>query len=189
MVYELLNTAESISDRQGAIELIAPGKTNFFIDILGELKALNAPFYNTLVENDFIFRCSIKPDFQNTYDAGFILAYDTDDKWIKFAFENTDLGYPSAVAVVTSVYSDDCNGEKIESEDIFMQIVRSGDNWCLHYSHDRSSWKMVRYFKLSLNKKIRIGVSSQSPVGGGCRVIFKDVELLKNNYTNIRKAE
>ena len=188
MEYELLNQAVSISNINGTIELIAPEKTDFFIDMCGDYKQLNAPFYYTFVENDFIFRCSIKPIFKNIYDAGFLLAYESENKWIKFAFEKTDLGYSSVVSVLTNGYSDDCNGERIKNKIIFLQIVRKVNDWCLHYSDDKTNWKMVRYFRFELKNKIKIGFSSQSPLGNGCKVIFDDIEILKNNYNNIRKA-
>lgn len=188
MKFELLNEAVSISNNERIVELIAPGKTDFFIDIGNEYKKHNAPFYNTNIENDFILRCSIKPTFTNIYDAGCLLVYESEDKWIKFAFENTDLGYCSVVSVITNGFSDDCNGERIDNQNIYLQIIRKGNDWCLHYSNDKINWKMVRYFRFELKNKIKIGFSCQSPLGDGCKVIFSDIEILKNYYNNIRKA-
>jgi len=190
MKYKLLNTAVSVIDnKNGSIELIAPAKTDFFCDICSNYKVLNAPFYHTNIEIDFIFRCKVEPDFHEIYDAGGIIAYDSENKWIKFAYEKTDLGYPSIVSVITMDISDDCNGESINENEIWMQIVRSKNNWCLHYSKDKVSWKMVRYFRLDLSSRISIGIFSQSPRGNGCKVNFSDIELLKQTYNNIRKAE
>ncbi len=188
MKYELLNRAESVSNNERTVEITAPGKTDFFIDVCSDYKQHNAPFYNTNIENDFIFRCSIKPAFTNVYDAGCLLAYESEDRWIKFAFEKTDLGYSSVVSVITNGCSDDCNGERIEDQRIYLQIVRKGNNWCLHYSNDKINWKMVRYFKFELKNKIKIGLSCQSPLGDGCKVVFSDIEIIKNYYSNIRKA-
>ncbi len=188
MEFSLLNEAASISDNDGIIELIAPGKTDFFIDICSDYRRFNAPFYFTLAENDFIFRCKVNPEFNETYDAGGIIAHVSDDKWIKFAFEKTDLGYPSVVSVITNNVSDDCNGEIINVNEIWMQIVRKDHNWCLHYSNDKMNWRMVRYFRFETQNVINIGISCQSPLGRGCRAVFSDLELLKNHYSNIRKA-
>jgi uncharacterized protein len=190
MKYTLLNSALSVIDNNNAdIEIISPAKTDCFYDISSTYKALNAPYYYTNIEGDFIYRCKVKPEFHETYDAGGIIAFDSDNKWIKFAFEKTDLGYPSVVSVITIDISDDCNGEIINENEIWMQIVRKDHNWCLHYSKDKINWKMVRYFRLDLNTSIRIGIFSQSPAGAGCKVNFSSIELLKNTYTNIRKAE
>ena len=70
-----------------------------------------------------------------------------------------------------------------------MQIVRSNNNWCLHYSIDNISWKMVRYLRLDFPDRICIGIFSQSPTGNGCKVTFSEIEMLKQTYKNIRKAE
>ena len=190
MKFNLMNTAASVIDNnRGVIEIISPARTDYFCDICSSYQKLNAPFYYADIEGDFIFRCNIKPEFIQTYDAGGILAYESGNKWIKFAFEKTDLGHSSVVSVITNGVSDDCNGEIIAFNDIWMQIVRKDNNWCLHYSKDKINWKMVRYFRLELSDKIKIGIFSQSPIGDGCKVIFSGIELLKNTYKNIRKAK
>jgi len=189
MDFQLMHTARQITTEDGIIEITAPGGTDYFIDIGGEYKQGNAPFYYKTLENDFIFRCSVSPEFNTTYDAGCLLAYEREDRWIKFAFENTDLGYPSVVSVVTNGFSDDCNGERITDNKIYLQVVRKADNWCLHYSKDKSNWKMVRYFKYVLNKELKVGISAQSPLGKGCKVRFGDIEIIKNVYNDIRKAK
>jgi uncharacterized protein len=190
MKFNLLNTAISIiDDNNGLIEITSPARTDYFCDICSIYKVVNAPFYFTTIEGDFIFRCKVKPDFTQTYDAGGLIAYESENKWIKFAFEKTDLGYPSVVSVITNNTSDDCNGEIIKGNEIWMQIVRKESNWCMHYSTDKINWKMVRYFRFELIKNINIGLFSQSPLGDGCKVRFSRVQLLNKAYSNIRKAE
>jgi len=66
--------------------------------------------------------------------------------------------------VVTNGFSDDCNGERITDNKIYLQVVRKADNWCLHYAKDKSKWKMVRYFNYALNKELKVGISAQSPL-------------------------
>jgi hypothetical protein len=39
------------------------------------------------------------------------------------------------------------------------------------------------------NKRIKIGISAQSPLGNECRVKFGDFEIMRNAYDNIRKAQ
>jgi uncharacterized protein len=190
MKYTLLNTARSIIEKNdGSIEIIAPARTDYFSDISSDYSKSNAPFYFTNIEGDFIFRCTVKPEFSEIYDAGGILAQASDIEWIKLAFEKTDLGHPSVVSVVTRNVSDDCNGESIRENAVRLQVVRKGDNWCLHYSSYKTAWKMVRYFRFELPKNICIGIFSQSPLGEGCSVNFSGIELLDQTYSNIRKAE
>ncbi len=190
MKYELTNIAASITDGgDGAVVISSPGKTDYFRDICSDYSLANAPYYSVPVEGDFVFRCRVCPEFGETYDAGGILAYDSDDRWIKFAYEKTDLGYPCVVGVVTAGVSDDANGAPIGTREIWMQVVRKGDNWCLHYSHDGTAWNMVRYFRLEAKRSVRIGVFSQSPLGGGCTTRFAGIDLRERTLENIRKAE
>jgi regulation of enolase protein 1 (concanavalin A-like superfamily) len=141
-----------------------------------------------MYKGDFILQCEVEPEFLSTYDAGAIFVCESPGKWIKLAFENTDLGYPSIVNVVTDKVSDDCNGEKIIEKSIWLQIVRKDDHWCTHYSNDQKTWKMVRLFKLPMKKELMAGVSAQSPLGKGCKVIFRNFKIGPNTYKDIRKA-
>ena len=176
-----------IMEENDAIVISAPTKTDFFNDTVTDFRAANAPFRYAEVDFDFVLRCRITPDFRDTYDAGCLLVYESDEKWIKFAFENTDLGYASMVAVVTNGKSDDANGERVFEQSVWMQIVRKGNNWCLHYSRDGENWKMVRYFQLEMSGKVRAGISAQSPKGRGCKVQFDKLIIMQNPYINIRK--
>ena len=149
----------------------------------------SAPFYYDLINFDFIASVKIEPEFRSTYDAGAILIFDNEDQWIKVAFELTDLGYPSVVTVVTDNSSDDCNGEQIKEKAIWLRVLRKNKYWSIHYSLNGKTWKMIRYFELNLNKKIKVGVISQSPTGNGCKVIFKDFTIKHNIYQDLRKSE
>jgi uncharacterized protein len=170
------------------IKIIAKEKTDFFIDGLNNYKKANAPFYYEEVDWNFELKICITPEFLKTYDAGGILVLENENKWIKAAFELTDLGYKSVVTVVTNEYSDDCNGEKIENKSIWIRIIRKDNYWAIHYSSDGIIWKMARYFSLNMEKKVSIGIIAQSPVGDGCVVNFKNLEIKENKYNNIRNG-
>ncbi len=186
---KLFNSAVSIKDENGLIEIIAPAKSNFFIDILSKRKEFSAPIYYQDYTGDFILRCKVNPFFTDTYDAGGLVVFESPVKWIKLAFEKTDIGYESVVNVVTNKVSDDSNGERVNNDSIWLQVVRRGSNWVTHYSIDGKEWRMVRYFYLSLRKKLRIGLFSQSPLGKGCKSIFNNFEVLPNTYDDIRKTK
>ncbi len=120
MKYELRNNATSFIESDNSMEIISPPETDYFIDICSDYKLSNAPFYYTVVKGDFIFRCEVLPELNETFDAGGLFVYESDTKWIKFAYEKTDLGYSSLVLVVTNKTSDDCNGEIINDKTIWM---------------------------------------------------------------------
>lgn len=189
MEFDMMNNGLVQSDESGKVVLIAPGKTDFFIDILSDNRPANAPFYYVEREGDFILRARLIPSLVECYDAGALFVYGGEEQWIKLAFELTDLGYSSVVAVKTDGLSDDSNGERVVESEHYLQIVRSGDNWCLHHSTDGKSWKMARYCRLPMDNKIKVGLVAQSPLGEGCKVIFEQVELIDNCYSDIRGAK
>jgi uncharacterized protein len=185
MKFEIINNPVSYQCSDNNITIEAGKNTNLFNGM--NYKSSNFPFYYALIEGDFVIRCKVTPEFKATYDLGSIVIFDNIDKWIKFAFENADSGYPAMVSVVTNGISDDCNGEKIDINEIWMQAIRKDNNFALHYSIDKENWKMVRSFKLDMNKKVKVGFSAQSPIGDGCISKFEGIEIMDNNYTNIRK--
>jgi uncharacterized protein len=185
----IMNKAVVISETKDAIEIEAPGKTDFFIDPFSEKATASAPFYHEKAEGDFVARVRVKPGFKKTYDAGALFVYGGERKWIKLAFEKTDLGYPAVVAVVTDGVSDDCNGERIEGEALWLQVVRKGDNWVLHHSADGRRWKMIRYFRLKMKASVRVGLVAQSPLGSGCAAEFEGFKVADNTLADLRKGK
>jgi len=186
----MMNQGKVISETKNTIELIAPEKSDFFIDNMNQIERNNAPFYYVKRKGDFILKVRVKPDFKNTYDAGGLFIFDSKKKWIKLEFEKTDIGYTSIVSVITNGTSDDCNGEKVDKNNhVFLQIMRKDDYWCLYYSIDGKSWKMVRYFKLKMKNEVKIGIVVQSPIGNGCKVLFSNFKIANNEIKNIRKGK
>jgi regulation of enolase protein 1 (concanavalin A-like superfamily) len=132
----------------------------------------------------------VRPEFKKHYDAGGLFIFDTIKKWIKLEFEMTDLGYPSVVSVVTDGTSDDCNGERLDKyQEIYLQIIRYGDYWWLHYSNDGKKWNMHRYFRLKMKEELKVGIEAQSPIGKGTRVVFTNYKISENRIMNMRKGK
>jgi uncharacterized protein len=185
----LMNTAAALEQSGNRIVITAPAATDNFIDMYTRAVKFDAPYFRAARSGDFVARCTVEPGFAACYDAGGIIVYESRKRWIKFEFEMTDLGYASAVSVATDGVSDDCNGERIDAESARLQIARRGDTWCLHYATGTSPWKMVRYFHFEMKRRVKVGISAQSPVGNGCRVVFRDFELLDNTCRDMRKGE
>ncbi len=184
-----MNNPHILSEGKDSAVIEAAGKTDFFIDMNTGNSFANAPFCYEKREGDFIIRAKVKPSFSKTYDAGALFVYDTAKKWIKFAFEFTDIGYPSVVSVVTNKVSDDSNGESLEGkEEVWLQLARKGDNWALHYSENGKKWKMVRYFSLKMKPLVCAGFLAQSPRGKGCTVAFSGMKLTEYNLKDMRKG-
>lgn len=184
-----MNRAKMISEAMNVIEIEAPEKSDFFIDMLSMKARDNAPFYFEKRKGDFVMKVNVRPEFKKTYDAGGLFIYDNWKKWIKLEFEMTDLGYPSVVSVVTDKVSDDCNGESMaKRRDLWLQVARKGDNWTLHHSENGKKWNMVRYFQLKMREELKIGLEAQSPLGRGCKVEFSKFSIGENSLKDMRKG-
>jgi regulation of enolase protein 1 (concanavalin A-like superfamily) len=180
---------EKSLDSNGSLVIRAGEKTNAFHDPVSDYSVFNCPVYYLEKEGDFILKAKISPEFRHLFDAGCLMAYEDDNKWIKCAFENTDNGYCAVVAVITNTVSDDTTGQEIHDNSIWMQLVRKGNNWAIHYSHDGQEWKMFRYFHLPMKSTIRIGVSVQSPKGDYCECKFESIEITKGSCENMRQGK
>jgi hypothetical protein len=189
MQWQLMNTAVSHAETDGMITLAAPGRTDFFNDMVTGVKTGNAPFYYTLVSGDFLLRCEVRPDFRATYDAGALMVWESPERWVKLCFEKTDLGHTACVSVATDGTSDDANGEVIRGRTARLQVVRAGSVIFLYHGGAGRDWRMVRCLSLPLPTEVRAGIVAQSPLGEGCTVRFSGLETGPNPYKDLRRAQ
>ena len=183
---------ESRLTEDGAeLTIAAPPKTDWFNNPIpedGELPepVANAPFFYTEVSGDFVFRAKVRPNHWYTYDACALMVIRDERMWAKAAFERSDFGTNAVVCVVTNEVSDDANGCNIEQESIWLQIVRKGDVFCVHYSLDGERFDMVRLFRLPDGESVKVGLEAQSPAGEGGVRLFEQVTLEKRTVENLR---
>jgi len=175
----------------GGIRVFAPARTDYFQNPNGEAGTDSAPLLWTPVEGDFVAQTHVRPTFASTYDAGALMVRHDDRHWAKLCFESTDLGTHAAVSVVTNGLSDDANGADLEGEAIWLQIVRQGDLFGMHYalggeSGQGQAWRMVRYFALPLPPQIKVGLVAQSPVGPGTTVDFNSLNIESRRVQDMR---
>lgn len=175
----------------GEIAIVAPARTDWFNNPVPEGDALpapvaNAPFFYTEVSGDFVFRARVRPNHRYTYDACALMVIKDEYVWAKAAFEASDFGTRAAVCVVTNEVSDDANGCNIDQDEAWLQIVRVGDVFCVHYSLDGERFDMVRLFRLPVGKSVKVGLEAQSPAGEGGLRLFSDVSLEQRTVQNLR---
>ncbi len=172
----------------------APARTDWFNNPVPEDGVLsapvaNAPFFYTEVEGDFVFRAKVRPNHRYVYDACALMVICDEHMWAKAAFEQSDFGTRAAVCVVTDQVSDDANGCNIDQDTLWLQIVRVGDVFCVHYSLDGKRFDMVRLFHLPVGKSVKAGLEAQSPAGEGGIRLFSEVSLEKRTVKNLRAGE
>lgn len=171
---------------ENGINIFAPAGSNFFVNPSDDYIVTNAPFFYTEVEGNFVMKARVNHDFISTYDANVLLAYDNDKLWAKACFEYTDLDTHSVVSVMTNEKSDDANGVDIDGNEVWLQIARKDNIFAIHYSLDGNKFYMSRICYLPMQKKIKVGLVAQSPLGQGAMMKFKDVSLELRTLENIR---
>lgn len=149
MEFKWLNesTVKQSGDR---IEILAPGKTDFFCGSMDECQEgilpeslCNAPYYYTEVEGDFVLRVKVSHGFQETYDSASVMVMKDLNCWAKCCFELTDFGTHAAVSVVTKGDSDDANGCNLKGNTAWLQVCRVGNNFAFHYSVDGENFYIL----------------------------------------------
>jgi regulation of enolase protein 1 (concanavalin A-like superfamily) len=173
---------------ENRLEIKALPKSDYFIDPSGEKKILNAPYFYTEANKDFILKAKVSRSFVSTYDACVLMVMSSEDCWVKLCFELTDLGTNAVVSVVTNGVSDDANGVNIQGDTVYMQVAKKGDLFALHYSLDGRDYKMVRYFRLTMKETFKLGFVAQSPTGEGGDCIFEEIQLSYEPIKDLRKG-
>jgi regulation of enolase protein 1 (concanavalin A-like superfamily) len=170
----------------GGLRAHASEKTDFFQNPNGSPGSDSAHILWLPVEGEFVARAHVQPTFASTYDAGALMVRHDETHWAKLCFEATDLGTHAAVSVVTNGVSDDANGADLEAERLWLQVVRQGDLFGMHYSLDGASWRMVRYFALPMPRQVQVGLVAQSPIGPGTSVDFHSFSVEPRRIANMR---
>jgi regulation of enolase protein 1 (concanavalin A-like superfamily) len=106
--------------------------------------------------------------------------------WGKLCYEATDFGTHAIVSVVTDGRSDDANGVNLDLPSVWLQIVRQGNLFAMHYAPDGETWHMTRYFRLDMPAQIAVGIVAQSPVGSGTIVDFLHFSVERRRIANMR---
>ena len=149
----------------------------------------NAPFYYTEVKGDFIMHAKVQHKFQYVYDACALMVMESDDLWAKICLEKTDFNTHAVVSVVTNKISDDANGCNVDTDQLWLQVARSGNRFAFHYSLDGQKFDMVRFFYIPVSETIKVGMVAQSPTGEGGERIFENFSIKNVKINNLREAK
>jgi len=170
----------------GGLRVTVPRRVDYFQDPAGTTRADSAPYLWLPVEGDFVAQACVRPSFAANYDAGALMVRQDATHWAKLCFEATDLGTHAVVSVVTDGISDDANGVDLDVPQVWLQIVRKGDLFAMHYALDGKNWRMVRYFGLALPPVVEVGLVAQCPVGPGTTVDLLALRLFARSVENMR---
>jgi regulation of enolase protein 1 (concanavalin A-like superfamily) len=77
----------------------------------------------------------------------------------------------------------------VTRNDIYLRVTRLGQAFAFHFSEDGKYWRLVRYFALQQTNNLRVGFSSQSPTGEGCRTVFAGIQYRATAVQDVRSGE
>ncbi len=171
---------------EGGLRVTVPAQVDYFRDPAGVHNKDDAPFLWRPVSGDFVAQALVRPNFTTTWDAAALMARFDNAHWAKICFEKTDLGTTAAVSVVTNEVSDDANGANLSVPQLWLQMVRLGTAFGMHYSLDGAKWQMVRVFHLPGPAEVKLGVVAQCPAGPGATIDILHFSIAARSVTNLR---
>jgi regulation of enolase protein 1 (concanavalin A-like superfamily) len=182
--------AESTSDTQGQLSITTGAQTDWFRDPAGKHVKDDAPIALFVpTDSTFCLQAKVTVEFAATYDAGTLFVYVHDALWAKLCFEYSPQGQPMVVSVVTRTVSDDCNSVSIGDHSVYLRIYRQSDVLAFHYSLNGHYWHFVRFFSLGIVEQLRVGFSTQSPMGQGCQAVFSEIRYAASALADLRNGE
>ena len=164
-------------------------KSDLFIAPDGSMSVNNSARALFAPQGDFLLSAKVKVDFASKFDAGVLMLYDNEKAWAKLCFEYSPQQKPMVVSVVNRDFSDDCNSVPIDGNEVYLRVSGRDRAFAFHFSTDGTFWHMVRFFSLGELQNLRIGFSSQSPTGQGCRSEFSEIHYGPNTLTDNRNGE
>jgi regulation of enolase protein 1 (concanavalin A-like superfamily) len=177
-------------DGDGRLSILAAAQTDLFHDPAGSATLDNAPCALFAPPDPaFLLSARARVEFASTFDAGVLQLRGSDDAWAKLCFEFSPQREAMVVSVVTRGISDDCNSAVIDGDAVYLRIAHTPGTTCFHYSLNGSSWRLVRYFTLGRHAAPKVGFSSLSPTGGGCRTVFSEIRYRAGALKDIRGGE
>lgn len=108
-------------------------------------------------------------ELKGKYDAGALMIRRDESQWAKLCIEKCADEGVSIVSVVTNLWSDDTNNERLNSANCHLRIVRKGKIIAFHYSLDGQAWRFVRKFSIHWENKLQVGIAVQAPFIEGAK--------------------
>jgi uncharacterized protein len=175
-------------DEGPALTLAAPPRSDLFNDPAGGEPRAAAPRLVGPVEGDFQLSARVRCTFAGSFDAGALLLWAGERRWVKLAFEVSPQGEPMVVSVVTDGRSDDANAFVVADDAVFLRVSRLGPACALHARLDGEAWRFVRHLALAAPDGLSAGFLVQSPTGDGATARFDEIDFVAERLADLRSG-
>jgi len=169
------------------LTIAAPPRCDLFRDPAGSAPETGAPRLLGPVEGDFQLSARVRCEFGGAYDAGALLLWAGDARWVKLAFEVSPQGEAGVVSVITDGLSDDANAFAVTGDAVWLRISRLGPAVALHGRLDGEPWRFVRHFAFEASE-LRAGFLAQSPTGEGTTARFDEIGFTPERLADLRSG-
>ncbi|NLR62844.1 DUF1349 domain-containing protein [Chitinophaga varians] len=170
-----INTPQSFNVAADSLSITAAQGSDFYNYPGGNYNIATAPILAFKPDENFVLTAKIKVDFKKTYDGGAIYVMVDSTQYIKFLFENSHYGKLAVCSGVTNTYTDDSNNAVTGKNEVYFRLAKSGNMFGLFYSLEGKNWEAVRLVNFVPKAPIKIGFSSQSPLGDNCTSTFSEI--------------
>jgi len=178
-----------VSPSPAGLLIAATKGSDLFVNPDGTKIADNAPRALFMPVGDFIFSAKVRADFQREFDGGALLVYADRSHWAKLLFEFAKNGKPGVSSTVAKGVGDDAHHGAVQGQVIYLKIARRQDMFVFYTSPDGARWNMVRTFALAPAARVKVGFSSQSPVGDSFAAEFTDIRFRSAGFTDYWQGE
>ena len=175
-------------DEGPLLTIAAPGGSDLFSDPAGAAPVAGAPRLLGPVAGDFQLSARVRCTFAGTFDAGALLLWAGERRWVKLAFEVSPQGEPMVVSVATDGRSDDANAFVVPDDAVWLRISRTGAACALHARLDGEDWRFVRHLALPAPDGLRAGFLAQSPTGEGATARFDAIGFVPERLADLRSG-
>ena len=174
-------------DFDGTTLSITAGRdSDWFIDPASGEQSQSSPLLVAPIDvGQVSFSATLSAVTSQRFDAAALYVVIEGTRWAKLALERNPLGELTLVSVVTVDHSDDCNhrviaaATSVEATSVEVRVLAlPGGAVAFHARGSSESWDLLRYFRLTpLGEQAPrfLGLSSQSPMGTGCRSTFSNI--------------
>jgi regulation of enolase protein 1 (concanavalin A-like superfamily) len=138
---------------------------------------------------DFILSAKVTAAFNQPFDGAALIVYGDKANWAKLLFEFAKTGRPGISSTVAKGVGDDAHHGVREGSEVYLKVVRRNDVFVFYTSPDGQHWSMVRSFGMAGAATMKVGFSSQSPVGDSFTAQFSDVRFRRASFKDFWQGE
>lgn len=139
-------------------------------------KKQDGTFKYTKVTKNFSLKATISVELVSLYDAGGLMVYENENRWLKLVVEKTSDNKINIVSMVTNTYSDDVIGESVSGDNLDLKIHYQDGFFDFSYAQKGQSARKHRKGFLNLGNIKKVGFISQSPKGIGTEVKINNIK-------------